>query len=57
MSALPRPYRTVPNSEVLADRAFETDNPLAPARGILFGVLLGAVMWAGLIATVVWLRS
>lgn len=34
---------------MMGDREMTDDDPLAPARGILLGVLIGALMWAGLI--------
>lgn len=32
-------------------------DPLSPARGILIGLVLGALLWAGAIFTATWLIS
>lgn len=32
-----------------------TDDPLAPVRGILFGIVLGLALWVLVIAWVVWM--
>jgi hypothetical protein len=57
--ALPRfPWDYAMNLNVLAPLSqvtSEDSDPLRPARGVMMGVALGAVIWAGIIAICWWL--